>query len=84
MTNILIMETTECKIDLFYEDRYKQLKNDLFIGDDTHIGDIGLADMQLERLFDESLKAENVLCHVELVKNMISRKRLLNKADFSH
>lgn len=58
------METTGCIFDPFYEDRYKQLKNNLFIGDDTHMGGIGLADMQLERLFDESLKAENVLCRI--------------------
>jgi len=55
------METTGCTIDPFYEDRYKQLKNTLFIGDDTHIGGMGLADMQLERLFDETLSAEDVL-----------------------
>lgn len=55
------METTGCTIDSFYEDRYNQLKNTLFIGDDTHMGGIGLADMQLERLFDESLDAESVL-----------------------
>ena len=55
------METTGCTIEPFYEDRYKQLKNDLFIGDDTHIGGMGLADMQLERLFDETLDAESVL-----------------------
>lgn len=55
------METTGCTIDPFYEDRYKQIKNDLFIGDDTHMGGIDLADMQLERLFDETLNAESVL-----------------------
>jgi hypothetical protein len=55
------METTGFTTDTFYEDRYKQLKNILFIGDDTHMGGIGLADMQLERLFDESLDAESVL-----------------------
>lgn len=55
------METTGCTIDPFYEDRYKQLKNDLFIGDDTHMGGMGLADMQLERLFDETLDCEDVL-----------------------
>ena len=58
------METTGCKIDSFYEDRYKQLKNDLFIGDSTHMGGVGLADMQLERLFDESLSGESVLCRI--------------------
>ena len=55
------METTGCTIDPFYEDRYKQIKNDLFIGDDTHMGGIDLADMQLERLFDETLDCEGVL-----------------------
>ena len=55
------METTGCKIDSFYEDRYKQLKNGLFIGVDTHMGGIDLADIQLERLFDETLDAESVL-----------------------
>ena len=58
------METTGCKIDPFYEDRYKQLKNDLFIGDSTHMGGVGLADMQLERLFDEALSGESVLCRI--------------------
>ena len=58
------METTGCKIDSFYEDRYKQLKNDLFIGDSTHMGGVGLADMQLERLFDEALSGEAVLCRI--------------------
>ena len=55
------METTGYTIDPFYEDRYEQIKNDLFIGDDTHMGGIGLADMQLERIFDETLDAESVL-----------------------
>ena len=55
------METTGCKIDPFYEDHYTQLKNNLFIGDDTHMGGMGLADMQLERLFDEAIDCEYVL-----------------------
>ena len=54
------METTGCIKDTFYEDRYKQLKDILFIGDDKHSG-TGLADMQLERLFDETLDCESVL-----------------------
>lgn len=58
------METTGCIIDPFYEDRYKQLKNTLFIGDDTHMGGMGLAGMQLERLFDESLDGESVLSRI--------------------
>lgn len=55
------METTGCVSDSFYENRYKQVKNGLFIGDETHRGGIGLADMFLERLFDETLDAEGVL-----------------------
>ena len=55
------METTGCVKDTFYEDRYKQVKDAIFIGDDTHAGGIGLADMQLERLFDETLDCEGVL-----------------------
>lgn len=55
------METTGCTSDPFCEDRYKQIKNNLFIGDDTHMGGIDLASMQLERLFDETLDAESVL-----------------------
>ena len=55
------METTGCVKDPFYEDRYKQLKNTLFIGDENHGGGMSLADMQLERLFDETLSAEGVL-----------------------
>lgn len=55
------METTGCVKDTFYEDRYKQVKNNLFIGDDTHFGGIGLAVTQLERLFDETLDCEGVL-----------------------
>lgn len=55
------MEITGCTIDPFYEDRYKQIKNDLFIGDDDHMGGIDLAGMQLERLFDETIDCESVL-----------------------
>ena len=55
------MEITGCVTDTFYEDKYKQLKDILFIGDDKHSGGIQLADMQLERLFDETLDAETVL-----------------------
>lgn len=55
------METTGCVKDPFYEDRYKQLKKTLFIGDENHGGGMSLADMQLERLFDETLSAEDVL-----------------------
>jgi len=55
------METTGCVKDPFYEDKYKQLKNTLFIGDENHGGGMSLADMQLERLFDETLSAEGVL-----------------------
>lgn len=55
------METTGCVKDPFYEDKYKQLKNALFIGDENHGGGMSLADMQLERLFDETLSAEDVL-----------------------
>ena len=55
------MEITGCVKDTFYEDRYKQLKNTLFLGDEKHSGGIGLADMQLERLFDETLDCEGVL-----------------------
>ena len=55
------MEITGCTKDTFYEDRYKQLKNVLFSGDEKHSGGIGLADMQLECLFDETLNAESVL-----------------------
>ena len=55
------METTDCVKDIFYEDRYKQLKDTLFVGDEKHLGGIGLADMQLERLFDETLDCESVL-----------------------
>ena len=55
------METTGCVKDTFYEDRYKQVKDAIFIGDDTHAGGMGLADMMLERLFDETLDCEGVL-----------------------
>jgi len=55
------METTGCVKDTFYEDRYKQLNDSIFIGDSTHIGGMGLADMMLERLFDERLDCECVL-----------------------
>ena len=55
------METTGSTIDPFYEDHYKQIKNNLFIGDDMHTGGMGLADMMLERLFDETLDCEGVL-----------------------
>jgi hypothetical protein len=55
------METTGCVKDTFYDDRYKQLKDTIFIGDDTHAGGMGLADMMLERLFDETLDCESVL-----------------------
>jgi hypothetical protein len=55
------METTGCVKDTFYEDRYKQLKDTLFLGDEKHSGGMGLADMQLERLFDETLDCEGVL-----------------------
>ena len=55
------METTGCVKDTFYEDRYKQVKDAIFIGDDKHTGGMGLADMMLERLFDETLDCEGVL-----------------------
>lgn len=55
------METTGCTKDIFYEDRYKQLRDTIFIGDDKHTGGMGLADMMLERLFDETLDCEDVL-----------------------
>ena len=55
------METTGCIKDSFYEDKYKQLKDTLFSGDEKHLGGIGLANMQLERLFDETLTCEDVL-----------------------
>ena len=55
------METTGCVKDTLYEDRYKQVKDAIFIGDDTHAGGMGLADMMLERLFDETLDCEGVL-----------------------
>jgi len=58
------METTGCVKDTFYEDRYKQVKGAIFIGDDTHAGGMGLADMMLERLFDETLDCEDVLHHI--------------------
>ena len=50
------MEITGCVKDTFYEDRYKQLKNVLFSGDEKHSGGIGLADMQLEWLFDVAIE----------------------------
>lgn len=55
------MDTTGYVKDTFYEDRYKQLKDTLFLGDEKHSGGMGLADMQLERLFDETLDCEGVL-----------------------
>ena len=55
------METTGCVKDTFYEDRYKQLNNALFSGDEKHSGGMGMADMMLERLFDETLDCEGVL-----------------------
>ena len=55
------METTGYTSDPFYDDRYKQIKDDLFIGDEIHSGGASLSDMFLERLFDETLDAESVL-----------------------
>ena len=52
------METTGCKIDSFYEDRYKQLKNDLFIGDSNQLQAVkSYMYLKVKLLFDPPLSS---------------------------